>query len=148
MAHEGMVHALEQCWNVLKPGGQLLDMRPISTGRILEIVGEGEAREAGIIDDSGGLPNDEAADRAIANLVTRGYFATGDSRKFYFANYWDTFDQMLRYVEERWNEFAFIPEPTMLEAGRLLAEAGSKPTRIRVRVPIRIVIYQRVEPAS
>lgn len=148
MAHEGMVHALEQCWAVLKHGGQLLDMRPVSTGRILEIVTPDKTLEAGMIDDSGGLPDDEAADGAIASLVTRGFLELGESRKFYFANYWDTLAQMQRYVEERWNEFAFIPEPTSKEARRLLASTRTEPSQIRIQVPVRLVTYRKIEPAG
>lgn len=143
-----MVHALEQLWEVLKPGGHLVDMRPISYNCVLEVILTRDSRQAGIIDDSEGVPDEDAADRAIAYTVRRGLYKRLDTQKFDFSNYWDNLAEMQAYVQERWSDIAVIPEDSIREARRLLAGAAGKQTRIRVRYPVRIVTYLKPKNAA
>ena len=69
-----MVHALLECWRVLETDGILIDLRPFHSNPALEVITVEGIFVPGNVDDSGGAPDDIAADEAIAEMVRRGYF--------------------------------------------------------------------------
>src|SRR3990172_4275270 len=104
-----MVHALEQAWQALRPGGVFVDLRPLSLDTALEIVGGQGMESAGIVDMSADLPDDRAVDEAIEAAVRAEVFTPLETRRFNFAYYWDTFEGMRRYTLERWDTAKFPP---------------------------------------
>ncbi len=66
-----MVHALQEAWRVLLPNGIMIDLRPRSDNMPLEILHKDGIDSAGLVDMSPGLADDQAADEAIATLLSR-----------------------------------------------------------------------------
>ena len=136
-----MVHALEQAWQALRPGGLLIDLRPLSLDSPLEVLGaEGEQR-AGLVDMSADLPDDRAVDEAIHAAVRAEVFLPREVREFGFAYYWQTFDGMLNYTRERWDTAVF-PADTLAKAQSLQAQLGST-ARFRIVLPMHLATYER-----
>jgi len=141
-----MVHALLECWRVLEPDGILIDLRPFHSNPALEVITADGIFVPGNVDDSGGAPDDIAADEAIAEMVRRGYFTLTMQDSFKFADYWDTLDGLLEHADERWRDHACIPPFVAEAARRCVAEAGSQ-YQIRVSREMHIAVYQKRLPA-
>lgn len=137
-----MVHALEEAERVLVPGGQLIDLRPVSVDSRLEIIDGEVVRPAGMVDFSGGLPEDQAADQAVTQRLRRGgLFREGD-RQFEHAYYWEDLASMKAYAEERWSESASVPGRVYRRAEDLIRKSLG-PVRIRVRLLVHLVAYRK-----
>ncbi len=67
-----MVHALRQAWRVLKADGILIDLRPGPVHRRVRIRGAGHSPVIGTMRER--FEDDYAADRAVAEVVRRGFF--------------------------------------------------------------------------
>jgi hypothetical protein len=142
-----MVHALEEAERVLVPGGQLIDLRPVSVDTRLEILDGDAVRPAGIVDFSGGLPEDQAADQAIARRVRRGGLSPEGNRRFEHAYYWQDLASMKAYAEERWSESASVPERVYRRAEDLIHKSLG-PVRIRVRLLVHLAAYRAAAATS
>jgi len=137
-----MVHALEEAERVLIPGGQLIDLRPVSVDSRLEII-DGEAvRPAGMVDFSGGLPEDQAADQAVAQRLRRGGLIPEGDRQFEHAYYWQDLASMKAYAEERWSDSASVPGRVYRRAEDLIRKSLG-PVRIRVRLLVHLAAYRK-----
>jgi hypothetical protein len=139
-----MVHALEECWRVLVPDGQLIDIRPRATNPNVELVLNKSVRIAGQLDDSAGEIDYEAADRAMATLVSRGRFAKQGERRFAFAYYWQTPGQMQDFIDETWSGYVVL-SPQVVQRAVALSPEG-QPVQYRVRETIVIADYRRQTP--
>jgi hypothetical protein len=142
MEHEGMVHALQECRRVLKASGGLIDIRPLANDPAVEILTDSQVLIGGQVDDSAGVPDDEAANQAIGDAARRGDFVMEEQQSFELAYYWERIDQMKAYFDERWGDSATVPTSTLENAARLISEATG-PTRIRVRLDMLISRYSR-----
>ncbi len=138
-----MVHALNESWRVLKQGGWLIDIRPYSLSPPVEIIIDGAVRIAGPIDSSAGVPDDEASDRAIKEVVKNGAYSKSEAGSFKFDYYWDTLEHMKDYVEERWSDSTHLPKKTLDQAVRLESESMG-PIKIRIRSDMKIVRYKKL----
>src|SRR5919108_1690940 len=67
-----MVHALREAHRVLKPAGLLLDLRPGPVHRRIGIEVDGEYKQLAIMSES--LDDDYAANRAVAEVIDKGWF--------------------------------------------------------------------------
>ncbi|MCA9910725.1 MAG: hypothetical protein KC519_18845, partial [Anaerolineae bacterium] len=85
-----MVHALNEIWRVLVPGGALTDLRPFGARWPVEIVSRAEVWPAGLVDGSLSFPDDLAANAAIEHVVATGLFTREQSGSFKLFTYWDT----------------------------------------------------------
>ena len=136
-----MVHALEQAWQALRPGGVFVDLRPLSLDSALDIVGSQGMESAGMVDMSADLPDDRAVDEAIEAAVRAEVFIPLDSRRFEFAYYWDSFEGMRRYTAERWDTAKF--PPAVLRKARALKSNLGPGSRIRIILPMHLATYER-----
>ena len=74
-----MVHALLEAHRVLKPGGLLVDLRPVAMHRRVGIIEGGEYKLLWRMRE--GFDDDHAADRAVDEVIKRGLFKqTGRTR--------------------------------------------------------------------
>ncbi len=137
-----MVHALEEAIRALAQDGQLIDLRPLSVDSRLEILSGEAVHPAGVIDFSPGLPEDMAADKAVATLVRRDDLVPDGSRQFEHAYYWDDLPSMKAYVEDRWSDSAVIPKRVFKKAEELIRKSP-QPTRIRVRLVVSLATYRK-----
>jgi hypothetical protein len=126
-----MVHALQECWRVLVPDGQLIDMRPRTSKPDVELVFDDAIRTAGQLDDSAADSDDEAADRAIASLVSSGLLARKEERRFSFNYIWQSVAQMQAYLEGTWSAHTYVPPQVVARAHELSAAGGLIHCRLR-----------------
>ena len=139
-----MVHALEESWRVLRPNGELIDLRPISSNPSVEIVSDGVSESAGLLDDSRGRANDLAADGALDQVVERGLFEQNGVKQFRFSLYWNSTDVMQAYVEERWSNSAEIPSAVLRQAEQL-AKMAIDPVRARIQRKMHLATYGKMQ---
>lgn len=139
-----MVHALNESWRVLKQGGWLIDIRPYSQNMPVEVIIDGAVLIAGPIDSSAGVPDDEASDRAIQEVVKNGAYSKSEAGSFQFDYYWDTLEHMKDYIEERWSDSSHLPKKTLDQAARLVSESKS-PIQIRIQSNMKIVRYKKLD---
>jgi hypothetical protein len=137
-----MVHALREIWRVLISGKYLIDLRPRSEDLRVEVVTGEQVIFVGVIDESAYLPDDVAADNALAQIMHEGLFAQNHKAQFDYDMYWDSPDEMKEYARERWPQ-SRLPEVVLVRSQRLMA-AGSAYARVRIRRKVMIARYQKV----
>jgi hypothetical protein len=141
-----MVHALREIWRVLAPHGWLLDVRPVSANAPLEVVAGDQVWPAGRVDESGGLPDDHAANESLRTAVREGWFVRERQAHFDYAWYWDTLDELQTHIAEKWSNSVRLPAAVGAEAAWLLAAAGTG-ARVRLRLTLTIARYQKSLPS-
>jgi hypothetical protein len=105
-----MVHALTEIQRALRPGGVLIDLRPIRAPRQLEVIRDGGSLVVGDFDVlEGDDPDDEAANAAVRRVVQEGLLNRERDGSFKFAFYWDSVDEMIEYGEARWSSVSLSP---------------------------------------
>ncbi len=129
------MHALHESWRVLVPGGQLLDLRPLSINPPFEVIYPTEIKVPGLVDMSLDRENEVAANRALDEVVQAGTFKIKERDLFDFAYYWDSVDGAIAYVRDEWEDSAQIPEKLVKRACSLPA---SPQMQNRVRIQLRL----------
>lgn len=137
-----MVHALEESWRVLAPGGQLVDIRPLTSNPPLEVIFNEEISIAGQVDDSVDTPSDIAANEAVKEVVNRGIFLKQQEERFEFAYYWDKLEDMEAYIEDQWSDWVNLPQEVSGKARRLTKDFDGN-VRYRVQVDMLISRYKK-----
>ncbi len=132
-----MVHALEESRRVLTHNGRLIDIRPLSSYPPVEVITSNGARLAGRADDSLGIPDDQAANNAIADAVRQGIFFKDADERFEFFYYWDTMEQMQAYVEDRWEGWVILEDTILQNLSRIISESKG---RVQLRVSLNMLI--------
>jgi hypothetical protein len=136
-----MVHALKEIWRVLLPGGFLLDLRPFVERWPIEVVSDGDAAPAGLVDDTVGFPDSLAADDSIDHMVESGLFTREQAGLFELFIYWDTVAVFKAYMDER--STAVLPPETLARATHLESQYGSD-SRVRARINMIIARYRKL----
>jgi len=133
-----MVHALEQIWEALRPGGLLIDVRPVSARWPLEILAPSRVIRAGRIDDSPNAVDDHAADAAIRTAVRRRFFRPTARATFPFDYIWDSVAEMSEYVTANWEGCAVLRSGLLARAySQERGTHGEKHVRITMRMILR-----------
>ncbi len=107
MAHEGMVHALEEIHRLLKPGGVLIDIHPVPEGYYIKAL-QGDKilfaeRKRQTCDE-----DVVHAEDALTEIVERDLFAVDQRAEFDFL----TYASSVRELRDYWEELnAFEDEP-------------------------------------
>jgi len=141
MEHEGMVHALEETWRVLRSSGVMVDLRPLSQEVRVEIETDPLTRIiAGELDESDWLEDDLAADRAGAEAIRSGRFRLVDQQQFDFRWYFESLDELVDYAGEKWDDR--VDDITLTHAAERLA-ALAETARLCVRKPVHFAIYKK-----
>ena len=133
-----MVHALGEIHRVLVPEGILIDLRPISDRWLIEVFSRRETRETGRVTDlQVGLEDDEAANQAIRNAETNGWFKR-ESETFFPLHYvWDTASDMEEWIDKEWENFIGLDEDAR-RATRSAWALGDADSRVRVQAKMLI----------
>ncbi len=101
-----MVHALEEIRRTLVPQGLLIDLRPLADRWPVELVSSQTPREMGRMTDlPAGLADDQAANDAIREAHRRGWFGLESDQSFPFYYYWDTPEELLEHIQEKWGDY-------------------------------------------
>jgi hypothetical protein len=133
-----MVHALSEIHRVLVPNGILIDLRPISDRWSIEVVSERSTRETARFQDLPvGLEDDSAANRAMTQAASNGWFRRDEETFFSYTYSWDTPSEMEQWIDEEWSESIGLDE----EARRLTRSAWAvSDADSRVRVNVKLLI--------
>jgi hypothetical protein len=145
MEHEGMVHALSEIRRVLVPSGILIDLRPISAERRVEVFSARETREIGDATVLQHETDDEAAaNQAMKSVESKGWFLR-ESEEFFPIHYvWDSPKEMEEWIETEWEDFIEIDEE-IKRATRSAWVLGDGDTRVRVRVNMLITRWVKIK---
>jgi SAM-dependent methyltransferase len=143
MAHESMVHALDEIRRTLKPNGILIDLRPVEDNWLVEVNDSTQIQAAGRLNDMPmGLADDEAAFNAMREVVSRRWYIREKEEEFAFFYYWDTPSEMKEFMEEEWVDFEKIDDEVYQKTKSLWSQANAD-ARVRVRVKMLITKWAR-----
>jgi len=137
-----MVHALREACRVLRPGGLLIDLRPIVSHPPVDVLGGDQAAPAGRLDDSSDSADAAACEKALRQALEQGWLQPHETDDFTYSMYWDTPEQMLEYVTANWGEVQ-VPEDVVVRAQQL-ADVAVRPIRVRIQLTMSIASYVRI----
>ena len=139
-----MVHALDEIRRVLKPEGTLLDLRPVEDSWSVEIVSSAGWQAAGRLSDlPQGIADDAAANQAMREVQSRGWFIQKQEDELSFFYYWDTPSEMKEFMENEWEDFEKLEEDVYRKASSLWVASGAD-ARVRVRVKMHLAVWKRL----
>ena len=136
-----MVHALRQCYRVLRPEGALIDLRPAAVHRLVGIEKACRFRLLAVMRER--FTDEHAADRAVARVVRQGLFKVEARRRFPCVRAMDTVREFEEWLEiairlSKWPRHEWLVE---LLAGRL--DEATAGTRIVVRGPMDLCVLRK-----
>ena len=137
-----MVHALREACRVLRPGGLLIDLRPIVSQPPVEGLGGDQVAPAGRLDDSSDSADAAACEQALHLAVAQEWLQPHKTDALSYSMYWDTPEQMLEYVTANWGE-VLVPEDVVVRAQQL-ADVAVRPVRVRIRLTMSIAGYVKI----
>lgn len=138
-----MVHALGEVQKALVPGGVLIDLRPLCDSWPIEVISRRETRQTGHVTDLPlGLEDDEAANQAMREAKTNGWYVR-EAEEFFPIHYvWDSASDMEKWVDEEWEDFIGLDEGTR-RATRSAWALGDADSRVRVQVKMMITRWRK-----
>lgn len=137
------MHALEEIRRTLKPEGVMIDLRPLAERWSVELVTGQIWRTMGRLTDlPAGLADDEAANNAIQEAALRGWFLLESKQSFPFFYYWDTPQEMLKDIQEKWGDFTELEESVYFSLQKAWADAGTD-RLVRVRVMMNLARWRK-----
>lgn len=137
-----MVHALSEIQRVLVPNGTLIDLRPVLDNWHVEVASARETRETGRVQDFPmGLADDEAANKAMAEAESNGWFKR-ESEEFFPLYYsWDSASEIEEWIHDEWEDFIGLDDETK-RATRSAWAVGDGDSRVRVRVKMLLTKWK------
>jgi hypothetical protein len=138
-----MVHALQEVRRVLKPGGIVIDLRPICVAVPLFILTSTGWISAGIADRGPERVDDVAANRAMRIVVRDGSFKKLRLEYFNLNYYWNDLKELKMDLEGRWKGDIVISREIWQHARRLFKN-GSGQDRIWIPIRMKIARYQKL----
>ena len=139
-----MVHALNEIHRVIKPGGTLLDLRPVEENWSVEVVDSAGWQASGRLTDmSVGKADDEAAFKAMREVESRGWYSKEKEERFAFFYYWDTPTEMKEFIDAEWDDFEKMDDDLYKKTRSLWAIANAD-ARVRVRVQMHAALWRKL----
>lgn len=133
-----MVHALGEIHRVLAPDSVLIDLRPLCDNWHIEVFSARETRETGQVTDLPlGLKDDEAANQAMRDVESKGWFTRESETSFPLHYIWDTASDMEQWIDDEWTNFIALGEEAR-RATRSAWALGDADSRVRVRAKMLI----------
>jgi len=139
-----MVHALQEVWRTLRPGGWMIDLRPVADHWPLEVVKDDTIITTGTIDGTLLMADQRASDEAISIVCNQKRFELRGRILFNIAFHWDSPEELENHFKNEWRNSARMERATQ---ERLLAEwktAGPGST-IRVLKKLEANLHLRVD---
>jgi hypothetical protein len=138
-----MVHALEQIRNSIVFQGLLIDLRPLAASWPIEVIREEESIQVGRITDlPSGLRIDQAANDAMEYAHHQVWFSQHGTWIFPFYYYWDSLDELIGHVNEKWADFSVIEAGVIKAAKKVIKEKKSN-YRVRIRLEMHLSCWQK-----
>jgi hypothetical protein len=148
MQHEGMVHALSEIRRVLVSNGILIDLRPMSEERLVQVFSARETQEIGyatVLQRE--LDDNVAANQAMTTVESHGWF-TREREDFFPIHYvWDTPREMEEWIENEWEDFIELKKEIKL-AARSAWTLGDGDTRVRIKIKMLLTKWRKLQPTS
>lgn len=138
-----MVHALKEAWRVLKPGGIVIDLRPISVDVPILILTSSGWESAGRPSQSPDRVHDLVANRATRAVVREGLFTKLKQVYFVTNYYWNDLKGLQADIDESWKEDIIVTDEIWQQV-RCLFERGSGLRRILFPMHRKLIIYQKI----
>ncbi len=135
-----MVHALAEAQRVLKRGGTLIDLRPTTQNRQVEVELAGLRLRIGEIDSSHNLPEHAVADAALAAALASGALIAEHEERFEYITELDTAADLRAFAAEL--RRSVTPAALLRQAEQLTADTDSDYI-IRIRRQMRIARYRQ-----
>ena len=143
-----MVHALSEIRRVLVQNGILIDLRPMSKERRVEVFSARETREIG---DATVLPRElddnVAANQAMTTVESNGWFIRENEEFFPIHYVWDSPREMEEWIETEWEDFIELDEE-IKQATRSAWALGDGDTRVRVRVNMLLTKWKKLQSST
>ena len=143
-----MVHALNEAWRVVKPGGLLVDLRPLLDRWPIEVASAAQQREVGRATDlAEPLADDAAANAAMAQAAQSRLWVQDLQEEFALLYYWDTPDEMREYIAEDWSDVVTVEDSVwrVLKSAWAIAAADA---RVCLRMKMLITRYRKSSAIS
>jgi hypothetical protein len=138
-----MVHALKEIHRTLTTNGILIDLRPLADRWLVEVVSGRQVHVTGRLTDlPAGLSDDNAANGAVKESVTRGWFIREQEQFFPAYLYWDDPDEMSAYIAERWTDFVKLEEDT-LQAAQASWNTAGEDKRVRIKLKMLLTRWRK-----
>ncbi len=135
-----MVDALRECWRVVRPGGQLIDLRPLASVSPVELGSVDGVVQVGQIDGSPGAPHDRASDEALRTAHEEGRFALERVVRFDLYSHWDRPDDLF----DRLTHSSRRTLPSEHELARIRWAVRAQPgARLRTRERMQLAVHVR-----
>lgn len=138
-----MVHALSEIRKVLVPNGILIDLRPVSDRWHIEVFSIRETKDTGRVTDLPlGLKDDEAANGAMRNAETNGWFKRERETFFPLHYVWDSASEMEEWIDTEWENFVGLDDEVR-QTTRSTWALGDADSRVRVRAKMLITRWRK-----
>lgn len=135
-----MVHALKEIWRVLKPGGILVDLRPIRHNVTIDLVHDDDMQLISVYSDEWRVAKDKAADDAIATVKKENLFKFEDSAPFEYIKYYDTCQELVDFEAQR-NPPIIHPDDVV---NKLKITDSNSDVILRVGTAMHLTSYRRL----
>ena len=139
-----MVHALSEIRRVLVPDGILIDARPLADRWQVEVISANSVKETGRVNDLPEQVNgDIAANEAMKDVESRGWFARDEEEHFSFFYSWDTPSEFEEFIDDDWADFIGLNDEDR-KSTRSAWAVGDADSQVRVRVKILIARWKKL----
>ena len=138
-----MVHALKEARRVLRAGGTLIDLRPISVDVPILILTASGWESAGRPSQSPDRVHDLVADRSMREVLREGLLAKLKQVYFVTNYYWNDVQELQSDVDESWKEDIIMTKEIWQKVRRLF-KRGSGERRILFPLRRKITVYRRI----
>jgi len=136
---------LNEIQRVLVPDGILLDLRPLLDNWHVEVASSREVRETGRVQDYPlGLADDEAANKAMAEAKSNGWFQLESETFFPLYYSWDSASEIEEWIHDEWEDFIGLDDETK-RATRSAWALGDGDSRVRVRIKMLLTRWKVVK---
>ena len=133
-----MVHALELIHDLLKPGGQLIDIHP--NGEMVEFILPLEDGEQfiGYMQETDDYIEYHQANDALEAMVTEGLFQIVKSGEFEFFTHANSFDELRTFLDENWSD-SIVTDDVIASARMFEKKHGKRKVFLREQVKIGLL---------
>ena len=119
-----MVHALEIAHNLLKPGGMMVDIRPLGEPPAIKVRLHEQTIQVGWLQERDDFIEYLQATKAIDQAISNGWFTLDQQREFIYKVHAVSWEALENYLRTKWKD-AILPEEAAIRAQNLLEGFGT-----------------------
>jgi SAM-dependent methyltransferase len=139
-----MVHALKEIHRVLRPGGKMIDLRPVADRWPIELLSDTDSEVFGqLVDLPAVLADDAACEVALGQARSNAWFALEEVKVFEFPYLWDSPDELKAYRDENWQDYHDLPADEFERLEKSF-ESTTSNARIGIRRTMHLGCWQKL----